>query len=106
MNQYFIAYLGGNPPASQEEGKAHFARYQQWLQNLGDAVISPANPFKDTHTLNADHSIVNESATTMSGFTIVQAESMQEVLDMCTTCPFLEIGGRLEISELVQMPGM
>lgn len=31
MAQYVIVFLGGNLPASPEEGKVHFAKYKQWL---------------------------------------------------------------------------
>lgn len=27
MSKFMIAYLGGEPPASPEEGQRHFARY-------------------------------------------------------------------------------
>lgn len=38
MPQYFITYLGGNQPSSPEEGKQHFAKYQEWLSSLDDAA--------------------------------------------------------------------
>ena len=31
MAQYIICYLGGAEPATPEEGKQHFDRYNQWL---------------------------------------------------------------------------
>lgn len=39
----------------------------------------------------------------MSGYTIVEAESMDAALVMAKACPFLDIEGTLEVSELVQM---
>lgn len=103
MPQYMITYLGGEPPATPEEGKQNFAKYQAWLASLGEAVVSPANPLKNTHTVNADASVEAGGATTMSGFSIVQAESIEAALAMAKACPFLDVGGRLEVSELVQM---
>lgn len=104
MSNYLIVYLGGNPPATPEEGKQHFGKYMAWLAALGDAVVSPANPLKDTRTVNADGSVSEGGTTTMSGYTIVQAESMDAVLTMVKSCPFLDIGGNLEVSELIEMP--
>lgn len=103
MTQYIITYLGGNQPSTPEEGQKHFAKYKEWLSSLGTAVISPANPFKNTHTINPDGSITAGSKTTMSGYTIIETDSMEAALEMAKTCPFLEIEGTLEISELVQM---
>ena len=103
MTQYIIVYLGGDQPASPEEGKQHFEKYKTWLSSLGDSVVSPANPLKGTHTVNPDGSVNPESATTMSGYTIIEADSMNQALDIAKACPFLEIGGSLEVSELMKM---
>ena len=103
MTQYVITYLGGNQPSTPEEGQKHFAKYKEWVSSLGDVVISPANPFKNTHTISLDGNITEGSKTTMSGYTIVDAESMDAALEMAKACPFLDIQGTLEVSELVQM---
>ncbi len=104
MAQYIIAYLGGNQPSSPEEGQQHFAKYKEWLSSLGDAAVSPANPFKKTNRVNPDGTVTSGSTTSMSGFTIVEADSMEAALEMAKACPFLDIGGSLEVSELMQMP--
>lgn len=103
MAQYIIVYLGGNPPSSPEEGKQHFAKYKRWLADLGDSAVSPANPLKDTSTVNSDGTVCNESKTSMSGYTIIESNSMEDALKTAMACPFLDIGGSLEVSELVQM---
>ena len=105
MPQYVIVYLGGDQPSSPEEGKQHFAKYQEWLSALGDSAVSPANPFKDTSTVNSDGTVTTGSTTSMSGYTIIEADSMEAALEIAKACPFLDIGGSLEVSELMQMPG-
>ncbi|NNF15309.1 MAG: hypothetical protein HKN70_01115, partial [Gammaproteobacteria bacterium] len=76
MPHYAIIYLGGNRPASPEEGKQHFAKYMDWLSALGDAAVSPANPLKNTSTVHPDGSVTAGGTTTMSGYTIIAADSM------------------------------
>lgn len=105
MNQYIITYLGGDMPATPEEGEKHFAKYREWLAGMGDAVVSPANPFKDTNTVKPDGSVTPGSTSAMSGFTVIKADSMDDALKAAKSCPFLEIGGILEVSELMQMSG-
>jgi hypothetical protein len=105
MSQYIITYLGGDQPSSPEEGKQHFAKYKEWLSSLGDSAVSPANPFKNTSTVNSDGTITIGSTTSMSGYTIIEADSMEAALSIAKACPFLDIGGSLEVSELIQMPG-
>jgi len=104
MSQYIIVYLGGNQPSSPEEGKQHFAKYQEWLASLGDSAVSPMNPFKNTKTVYPEGTVTPGSTTAMSGYTIIETDSMEKALEIAKACPFLEIGGSLEVSELIQMP--
>ena len=105
LPRYLITYLGGNKPSSPEEGEQHMAKYRAWLSSLGDSAVSPANPLKNTNTVNPDGTVTSASTTSMSGFTIVEADSMDAALLIAKACPFLEVGGSLEVSELMQMPG-
>ena len=104
MPQYIITYLGGNQPSNPEEGKQHMSKYMNWLSSLGNSAVSPANPLKNTSTVNSDGSVTSGGETSMSGFTIIEADSMESALSIAKSCPFLEIGGSLEVSELMQMP--
>lgn len=105
MPQYLIVYLGGDQPSNPEEGKRHYAKYKEWLSSLGDSVVSPANPLKNTSTVNSDGTVTKGSTTTMSGYTIIETDSMESALSIAKDCPFLDIGGSLEVSELAEMPG-
>ena len=104
MMRYVFVYLGGNHPSNPEEANRHFTKYMEWLTSLGDAVISPTIPLKDTHTVSPDGTIGVGGSSAMSGFSIIEAESIEAALSIAQACPFLEIGGSLEVSELMQMP--
>ena len=103
MNQYIITYLGGDQPSSPEEGKKNFAKYQEWLGSLGNATIKPMVPFKNAHTINPDGTVVEGSSVSMTGHTILQAESIEQAIEYAKSCPFLDINGSLEVAEIVQM---
>jgi hypothetical protein len=104
MPQYVIVYIGGDQPSNPEEGKQHFAKYMDWLSSLGDLAISPANPLKNTSTVNSDGTVTTGGTTSMSGYTIIETDSMEAALSIAKACPFLDIGGSLEVSELAEMP--
>lgn len=104
MPQYIITYLGGNQPSTPEEGKQHFSKYMDWLSSLGNSAVSPANPLKNTCTVNPDGNVTTGSTSMMSGYTVIQVDSMDAALSIAKACPFLDIGGSLEVSELVEMP--
>jgi len=105
MPQFIFVYLGGEYPSDPEEGHKHFSKYQQWLSSLGDAVVSPAIPFKNTHTVQPNGTTAPGTTTAMSGLSIIKMDSMEEALKVAQSCPFLEINGTLEISEMIDMSG-
>ena len=104
VTQFVFVYLGGNPPSSPEEANKHFSKYTEWVASLGDAVVTPTIPLKDTHTVSSDGAVREGGSSAMSGFSIIKADSMQAALSIAQACPFLDIGGSLEVSELMQMP--
>ena len=104
MTQFIITYIGGNEPATPEEGQQHFKKYQAWLASLGEAAVSPANPLKNTQTVNPDGSWSAGGKSGMSGFTVIEADSIEAAVAIAKHCPFLDIGGSLEVAELLQMP--
>ena len=103
MPQFIFVYLGGQVPASPEEGQKHLQRYQQWLDSLGEAVVSPAIPFKETHVVQSDGTVSAGSMSAMSGLSIIRMGSVEEALNAAQSCPFLEIDGTLEVSEMIEM---
>lgn len=104
MKQYVLVYLGGNHPTDPQEASKHFDRYMEWLKSLGENVVVPTIPLKDTTTVHPDGTAEEGGTTTMSGFSIIKAETIQAAISIAQACPFLEIGGTLEVSEMMEMP--
>jgi len=104
MAKFVFVYLGGNQPSEPEEAGKHFEKYMGWLSSLGDSVVIPTIPLKDTNTVRSDGTIGEGGSSAMSGFSIIQADSMEAALSIAQACPFLEIGGSLEVSEMMEMP--
>ena len=102
MAQFIIVYLGDEQPANPEEAKEHMEKYREWLKSLDDSLVSALNPLKDTHVVGANGA-TNGSSTAMSGFTIIEASSIEAAVELSRSCPFMDIGGTLEVSELMQM---
>lgn len=103
MAQYLITYLGSPREMGRDEGRMHMVKYRDWLDGLGDAVISAANPVRNAKTIESDGRVKNSGITKMSGYSIIEAESDEEALAIVTACPYLDVGGQLELAELVQM---
>ncbi len=104
MKQFVFVYLGGDQPNDPEQARNHFDEYMGWLASLGDALVVPTIPLKDTTTVSSDGTVQEGGRSAMSGFSIIRAASMEEALSKAQACPFLEIGGSLEVSELMELP--
>ena len=104
MKQYVLVYLGGNHPTNEQEARLHHMKYVEWLKSLGETLIIPTIPLKDTNTVGSDGAVKEGSSCAMSGFSVIKADSMEDALAIAQACPFLEIGGSLEVSEMMQIP--
>ena len=102
MPKYVLAYLGGDKPSSPEEGAKNMAKWQAWIVGLGEAVVNPGMPLSGTQTVSQDG--VSPSSSTMSGFTIVEAGSIDAAIEMAKSSPFLETNGTIDVSEVMEIP--
>ena len=90
MTEYVITYFGGNPPASAEEGAQNMQEYRQWMNSLGESAVSSANRLKNTQTIASNGVCDKGSATQMSGFTIIKADTKDDAMSIAQACPFLK----------------
>ena len=103
MSKFIITYLGGKQPETPEQGQAHFAKYKAWLASIADVTVSAANPMKNTHSISPAGEVSAHSTSTMSGYTIIECESIEEAIAHAKRCPFLDVDGTLEVAELMSM---
>ncbi len=103
MSNYVFAYHGGKRPESPEEGAKHMAKWKAWIGGLGDAVVNPGTPLGKSKTVSSAGVSDDGGSNPMSGFSIVKADSMDAALEMAKECPLLEIGGTLEVAEVMEM---
>ncbi len=103
MSNYVFAYHGGKRPESPEEGAKHMAKWKAWIGGLGDAVVNPGTPLGKSKTVSSAGVSDYDGSNPMSGFSIVIAYSMDAALEMAKECPLLEIGGTLEVAEVMEM---
>jgi hypothetical protein len=104
MTKYAFIYHGGSAPSSPEEGKKVMAAWQAWMGSIGDSLTDGGNPFGQSLTVNSDQSITNDGgANPASGYTLVEANSVEDATEIAKKCPILESGGSVEICEAMAM---
>ena len=102
MPDFVFAYHGGKKPESPEAGAALKAQWQAWLDGLGDAVVNPGTPLGMSKTVSAAGVTDDGGPNHLSGFSILRAETMEAVLEMAKSCPFLEMG-TIEVAQVMEM---
>jgi len=99
MAEFIIGYFGGGRPSSPEEGKKHQAKWMAWIEGLGDKVVNPGQPLMNTEQIGPG------VEASLMGFAVVRAASHDEAMEIARADPFLEMGGTIQVSEMMKMPG-
>jgi len=103
MSEYIIAYHGGKRPETPEAGAAFQAKWKAWIGGLGDAAVNPATPLGKSKLVSADGVSDDAGPSALSGFTIIEADSMDAALEIAKGCPHLDLEGTLEVAEVMKM---
>jgi len=104
MPKYMFIYHGGGPAETPEEGEKVMAAWGAWMGELGDALIDGGNPAGPSMTLTAGGSSEGGGANPVSGYSLVQADSMEHAMELGKSCPMLDAAdGSIEIAEAMEM---
>lgn len=103
MQKYLLVYFGGHQFETKEQGMAHMGKWQAWMQGLGDAIVDPGMPVMGAKTVNAQGATDGGVTPSLTGITILQAETMDEAVAMAAKCPHIEIGGSIEVAQAMDM---
>ena len=104
MPKFIIAYHGGNKPETNEAGAAQMAKWKAWVDDLGDACVNPSTPLGQSRIVSAVGFSDDGWSNAMLEFSVVMAADIDAALEMAKRCPFLDIGGTLEVAEMLEMP--
>ena len=102
MSSYIFAYHGGKKPESPEAGAELMTKWRAWIGGLGDAVVNPGTPVGMSKTVSSGGVSNDGGSNPLSGFSIVEAESMDAALEIAKGCPHLE-HGTIEVAEMMKM---
>lgn len=104
MPNFMIAYHGGNPPASREEGAASMTKWKAWVDRLGDSIVNPGTPLTVSRLVTSAGVEESSDANAMKGFAVVRADDIESAVEIAKSDPFLETGGTIRVSQMMEMP--
>lgn len=98
-----IAYYGGKQPSSQEEGMAQMGKWKAWVEGLGNKVVNPGTPLMETKAITSSDVQDEKDPNAMKGFAVVKADSIEAAVEIAQSDPFLENGGTIRVSKMMEM---
>jgi hypothetical protein len=100
MAKFLLVYHGGGMPESQEEQAKVMAAWGGWFQSTGGALKDLGNPIGQTSTIAPDGSVSHGGgANPTSGYSLLEAESMDAAVAIAKGCPVLQGGASIEVAE-------
>jgi len=91
--------------ATPEQAKAGMDAWMAWAKNAGNAVIDLGMPLGNDTVIS--QSGTSKGKTQITGFSILQGESMEQITGLLKDHPHLHMpGSSIEVLEGLSMPGM
>lgn len=104
MAKYVLLYSGGGMPETEEETAKVLQAWGAWYDSLGEKVVDPGYPFTPAaKTVASDGSVSDGSALNASGYTILEADSLDKAVAGAKGCPILQSGGKISVLETLEM---
>jgi len=98
--KFLLAYHGGGMPESQEEQAKVMAAWGAWFGSAGGAITDPGNPVSQSRTIAPDGSVSQGGgANPVSGYSLLEAESLDAAVAIAQGCPVLQGGATIEVAE-------
>ena len=104
MPKFVFAYHGGSMPESPAAQSDAMAAWGAWFGSLGEAVIDGGNPTGQSKTITANGSVTDGGGKNpLSGYSLINATSIDVALEHAKSCPILSVGGSVEVAEAIDM---
>ena len=102
MPKYLFAYHGGTRPENEADIAKEMERWGAWFATMGAAVVDGGAPVGPSKTISGAGVADNGGANPVSGYTVIQADTMEAALAHAKGCPINDTGS-VEVTEIMEM---
>lgn len=103
MAKYLFVFHGAKQPDEADVKKTMDA-WGAWFGSMGAAVIDGGNPVGKSSTVHSSGKVTNDGGTNpVSGYSLIEAASLNDALAHAKRCPVLAAGGSIEVAEALDM---
>ena len=101
MTKFVLIYSGGGDMsnATPEEQEQAMEAWMGWFGSIGSAVVDAGNPFGPASTVGPDGSATADGTHMLTGYSIIEADSLSAAADHAKGCPIIAAGGSVEVYE-------
>ncbi|HTG46153.1 MAG TPA: hypothetical protein VK646_00680 [Actinomycetota bacterium] len=104
MAKYLLLYTGGSMPETEAEQAAAMKAWDGWFHTLGSAVVDGGNPTSgQAKTIANDGAVRDGGAAAVTGYSILEAGSLDEATTLAKDCPVLQGGGGISVHEVLDV---
>jgi hypothetical protein len=104
MAKYLLSYHGGGMPESPEERAKVMAAWGAWIEHVGASLVDAGAPVGESTTIAADGTSTPGGGTNpVSGYSLLDAETLDAAIDLAKGCPILLSGGSIEVGETFEV---
>ncbi len=99
--KYLLVYYGGGMPESAAAQARALKQWETWYGKLGPAVVDGGNPMSGAvNKIRTDGSVAKGPiGKRASGYSIIEAPSLDKATKMAKGCPILRGGGEIAVYE-------
>jgi hypothetical protein len=98
MANFLLTYHGGGMPETKEEQDQVMQAWNDWFAAIGAAVVDGGNPISQSKAISPDGSVM-DATSAPTGYSILQAESLDAAVELAKGCPVLHGGAAVLVSE-------
>jgi hypothetical protein len=103
MAKYLLAYRGGSMPEGAEAQAQVTGAWTAWFTAIGGAVADPGNPSTTSRTVAPNGTAGPVGPASLSGYTILSADSLDAAVALASSCPVLAGGASIEVIETIDV---
>jgi hypothetical protein len=103
MATFLFTYRGGGTSETDKDRARETAAWSTWYDDLGPALIDRGNAVSQGWVIHSDGEIdADASEDPVTGYSVIEAASMDDALGIALGCPIRNGGGRIEVLETLE----
>lgn len=102
MAKYILGFHG-SPATSPADLESSMEKWVVWYKGMGGAVADMGNPAGPSKTIGANGKVTATNGNALTGYSVLEASSLDDAISMARGCPIYAAGGSVEVAELMPM---